>query len=114
MTDAPVNRPGEVAGWPKLVVKYRTDPGNIAPLLPPGLTPGASRAQWEEEMGRYWFDPDATTLAELPAIVSRGNEVAIMKGETLFLAVEIERSGIDTEALKEQATRSLSSIYDRD
>lgn len=30
--------PGEVAGWPKLVVTYRTDPQAIADLLPPGLT----------------------------------------------------------------------------
>jgi hypothetical protein len=34
---APMSRPGEVAGWPKLVVTYTTDPDNIAPLLPPGL-----------------------------------------------------------------------------
>ena len=40
MTDTPMSRPGEIAGWPKLVVTYRTDPANIAPLLPPGLTPG--------------------------------------------------------------------------
>ena len=40
MTDTPMSRPGEVAGWPKLVVTYRTDPANISPLLPPGLTPG--------------------------------------------------------------------------
>ena len=39
MTDTPMSRPGEVAGWPKLVVKYRTIEANIAPLLPPGLTP---------------------------------------------------------------------------
>lgn len=36
-TDAPMSRPGEVAGWPKLVITYTTDPDNIAPLLPPGL-----------------------------------------------------------------------------
>ena len=30
-------RPGEVAGWPKLVVTYPTDPERIAALLPPGL-----------------------------------------------------------------------------
>ena len=34
-----MNRPGEVAGWPKLVVTYATDPANIAPLLPPGIEP---------------------------------------------------------------------------
>ena len=32
------SNPGEIAGWPKLVVKYTTDESNIAPLLPPGLT----------------------------------------------------------------------------
>jgi acetoacetate decarboxylase len=39
MTDAPMSRPGEVAGWPKLVVTYTTGPDAIAPLLPPGLEP---------------------------------------------------------------------------
>lgn len=39
MSAAPMSRPGEVAGWPKLVVRYRTDEANVAPLLPPGLTP---------------------------------------------------------------------------
>ena len=34
-----MSRPGEVAGWPKLVVTYTTDPANIAPLLPPGIEP---------------------------------------------------------------------------
>jgi acetoacetate decarboxylase len=38
MTDAtPMTRPGEVAGWPKLVVRYPTDPERIGDLLPPGL-----------------------------------------------------------------------------
>jgi acetoacetate decarboxylase len=40
MTEAPMSRPGEIAGWPKLVVKYRTDPSGIEQLLPPGLTAG--------------------------------------------------------------------------
>ncbi len=39
MTQTPMVRPGEVAGWPKLVVKYTTEESNISPLLPPGLTP---------------------------------------------------------------------------
>ena len=39
MTDAPMTRPGEVAGWPKLVITYATDPAGIADLLPPGLEP---------------------------------------------------------------------------
>lgn len=39
MTNAPMSRPGEVAGWPKLVTTYTTEPGNIAPLLPPGIEP---------------------------------------------------------------------------
>jgi acetoacetate decarboxylase len=39
MTAAPMNRPGEIAGWPKLVVTYTTDPGKVAPLLPPGIEP---------------------------------------------------------------------------
>ncbi|WP_426572208.1 acetoacetate decarboxylase family protein [Aquihabitans sp. McL0605] len=39
MTEAPMSEPGEIAGWPKLVVTYGTDPANIAPLLPPGIEP---------------------------------------------------------------------------
>jgi acetoacetate decarboxylase len=35
----PVNRPGELSGWPKLQLVYRTDPDRIADLLPPGLAP---------------------------------------------------------------------------
>ena len=31
--------PGEIGGWPKLKVAYRTDPDRIADLLPPGLEP---------------------------------------------------------------------------
>ena len=38
MTD-PMIRPAEIAGWPKLVLRYRTDPDRIAALLPPGLEP---------------------------------------------------------------------------
>ncbi len=34
-----MNRPGEIAGWPKLVVTYTTDPAGVAALLPPGLEP---------------------------------------------------------------------------
>lgn len=39
MTDPSMNRPGEIAGWPKLVVTYTTDPANVAALLPPGVEP---------------------------------------------------------------------------
>lgn len=39
MTEAPMSRPGEIAGWPKLVVTYEADPDGIAALLPPGITP---------------------------------------------------------------------------
>ena len=39
MTETPMTRPGEIAGWPKLVVSYTTDPAKVAPLLPPGLEP---------------------------------------------------------------------------
>ena len=38
---APMIRPGEIAGWPKLKIVYRTDPDRIADLVPPGLVPGA-------------------------------------------------------------------------
>lgn len=39
MADAPTSKPGEVAGWPKLVVTYTTDPAGVAALLPPGIEP---------------------------------------------------------------------------
>lgn len=39
MDDLPLSRPGEIAGWPKLVVTYTTAPDHIAPLLPPGIEP---------------------------------------------------------------------------
>lgn len=44
MTDTydPVTRPGEIGGWPKLKLVYRTDADKIAALLPPGITPGAN------------------------------------------------------------------------
>ena len=35
-----MSRPGEVAGWPKLVVTYRTDRAGVEQLVPPGLVPG--------------------------------------------------------------------------
>jgi len=31
----------DIAGWPRLLINYRTDPDRIADLLPPGITPGA-------------------------------------------------------------------------
>lgn len=43
MTEQPMSRPGEIAGWPKLVITYATDPANIAALLPPGLEPLAPK-----------------------------------------------------------------------
>jgi Acetoacetate decarboxylase (ADC) len=39
VTEAPMNRPGEIAGWPKLVVTYATDPVKASALLPNGLEP---------------------------------------------------------------------------
>lgn len=39
---AATNPPGEISGWPKLQLVYRTDPDRIADLLPPGITPGPS------------------------------------------------------------------------
>lgn len=35
-------KPGEIGGWPKLQLVYRTDADRIADVLPPGLTPGAN------------------------------------------------------------------------
>lgn len=34
------SNPGEILGWPKLKLTYRTDPDRIAELLPPGFEPG--------------------------------------------------------------------------
>lgn len=39
MTQAPLTRPGEVAGHPKLVIRYPTEQAAIDALLPPGLEP---------------------------------------------------------------------------
>jgi acetoacetate decarboxylase len=39
-TDTPTIRPAEITGWPLLKLVYRTEPGCIADLLPPGITPG--------------------------------------------------------------------------
>ena len=39
MTDQPMSRPGEIAGWPKVVVTYETSPASVAALLPPGIEP---------------------------------------------------------------------------
>ena len=41
-TMTPTNKPGEVTGWPKLQLVYRSDADRIADLLPPGITPGKS------------------------------------------------------------------------
>lgn len=38
----PLTVPGEIAGWPKLKLVYRTDPERITELLPPGITPGSN------------------------------------------------------------------------
>jgi acetoacetate decarboxylase len=38
MADVPLTPPGEVAGRPKLALRYRTDPEAIEALLPPGIT----------------------------------------------------------------------------
>jgi acetoacetate decarboxylase len=38
-TDPPMSRPGEIAGWPKLVITYTSEPANIAELVPPGIEP---------------------------------------------------------------------------
>jgi acetoacetate decarboxylase len=37
VTPPPLSRPGEIAGWPKLVVTYTTEPAGAAALLPPGF-----------------------------------------------------------------------------
>ena len=39
---AAMTKPGEISGWPKLQIVYRTDAERIADLLPPGITPGTN------------------------------------------------------------------------
>lgn len=41
-SNAPKITAGEVAGWPKLQIIYRSDADRIADLLPPGISPGAN------------------------------------------------------------------------
>ena len=41
-TTAPQGNPGDIANWPMLKIVYRTNPDNIAELLPPGIEPGAN------------------------------------------------------------------------
>jgi acetoacetate decarboxylase len=41
MSEPLTNQPGEIRGWPKLELVYRSDADRIADLLPPGITPGA-------------------------------------------------------------------------
>jgi len=41
VTSTPMIRPGDIAGWPKLSMLYRSDPAKIAALLPPGISAGA-------------------------------------------------------------------------
>jgi acetoacetate decarboxylase len=38
---APKTNPGDIAGWPSLVIDYPTDPDRVAAVLPPGIDPGA-------------------------------------------------------------------------
>lgn len=40
-TTVPQGNPGDILNWPMLKIVYRTDPANIAALLPPGIEPGA-------------------------------------------------------------------------
>lgn len=39
MTESTPGHPGDITGWPKLVVRYPTEAPAIAALLPPGLEP---------------------------------------------------------------------------
>jgi acetoacetate decarboxylase len=42
--NAPQTNPGDIAGWPSLVIDYPTDPARIAAVLPPGIEPVAESA----------------------------------------------------------------------
>ena len=41
MAEAPTIKAGDIVNWPILKLTYRTDAERIAPLLPPGIEPGA-------------------------------------------------------------------------
>ena len=41
MSDLPQGNPGDALNWPMLKIKYLTDAGNIAELLPPGIEPAS-------------------------------------------------------------------------
>ena len=42
MSDPIQGNTGDILNWPMLKITYRTDPANIAALLPPGIEPGAN------------------------------------------------------------------------
>ena len=62
-----VSQPGEVAGWPKLVVSYPTDPGNTARLLPPGLDATADTVQISVYCVPVLGEPEYGISVKIPA-----------------------------------------------
>ena len=94
MTETPMSRPGEVAGWPKLTIKYRTDPANIAPLLPPGITPADPIVQ----IGIYCVpiqgEPEFGVSIKVPAVFDGVNGVynlgmGIDQEAAVFISAEL-------------------------
>jgi acetoacetate decarboxylase len=63
-----MTRPGEAGGWPKLVLRYPTDPEAIAALLPPGLEPwGEPVAQINVYCVPVHGEPELGISTKIPA-----------------------------------------------
>ena len=68
MSDTPMTPPGEVGGHPKLVLRYPTDAGCIAALLPPGLEPtGEAMVQIGVYCVPVYGEPEYGVSTKVPA-----------------------------------------------
>lgn len=67
-TTTPSARPGDVVGWPKLVLRYPTEAAAIAALLPPGLEPcGAPTVQINVYCVPVHGEPEHGISTKVPA-----------------------------------------------
>ena len=63
-----MNEPGEISGWPKLVMRYPTDPDHIARLLPPGIEPcGPAEVQINVYCIPVFGQPELGISTKVPA-----------------------------------------------
>ena len=84
MTEAPLTTPGEVAGRPKLVLRYPTDPDRFAALLPPGLEPYGEPVV---QIGIYCVVRDRH-LGSLPPPASTALGVAALAAPGMLFEIE--------------------------